>query len=191
MYETKDISDCMPHFIFCTQHDDVGSFRFAESLKDIFKRKMEQYQIESIYLTVLYMDRKNLITKEKQKQAYSGKLKNDEEWKQYEGSINDDLESFLNSLSNGIEIKEEIVESFLIPKLTKEELKLVEEKDREHMKTYKWDLKADVDVEEMKKSDSKDKFVHCWCRRETYHLTVEADSWRKWYDEQGIARDWF
>ena len=38
------------------------------------------------------------LGKQKQKQAYKGKLKNKRRWEDYEGSINDDLESFLNNL---------------------------------------------------------------------------------------------
>ena len=34
---------------------------------------------------------------------------------------------------------------------------------------------ADVDVEEMKKSDSKDKYLHSWCQRKTVYLTLEPE----------------
>ena len=69
---------------------------------------------------------------------------------------------------------DENVHSFFTPKLTKEELKLVAEKNREHMMTYFSELRADVDVEEMKKSDSKDKYVHTRCTRKTLHLHLES-----------------
>ena len=36
-------------------------------------------------------------------------------------------------------------------------------------------LYADVDPEEMKKSDSKDKYLHCHCRRETWLLDSAED----------------
>ena len=81
------------------------------------------------------MDRINLITKEKSKEAAEGKLKNDPDLRFYEGSINDDLDSFVNNLQNSEGIDDEEVESFFTPKLTKEELKLVEQKNREHMET--------------------------------------------------------
>ena len=43
----------------------------------------------------------------------------------YDGSINEDLESFLINLQNQKEVKYESVEIFFTPKLTNEELKLV------------------------------------------------------------------
>ena len=115
---------------------------------------MRENEIPSLILTMLRMIRRNLITKEKSKEAAEGKLKNDPDWRIYEGSINDDLDLFVNNLQNSGEIDYEDVKSFFTSKLTKEELKLVEQKDKEHMMTYFWDnltSGADVDVEEMKK----------------------------------------
>ena len=42
------------------------------------------------------------------------------------------------------------------------------------MMTY-WFGIADVRVEEMNKSDSKDKYVHCRCKRMTDYLTLESE----------------
>ena len=81
------------------------------------------------------------------------KLKNDSIWKDYEGSINDDLERFFINLQNQKEVEHELVRSFFTPKLTNEELKLVQEGNEEHLKTYlDYNLgkNPDVDVEEMK-----------------------------------------
>merc|ERR1711917_146928 len=112
---------------------------------------------------MLNMRRINLITKEKSKEAAEGKLKNEPGWRLYEGSINDDLDSFIDHLLNSNKVENENVRSFFLPKLTEEELKLVEEKNQEHMMSYLDELDADVDVEEMKQSDSKDKYLHSWC----------------------------
>ena len=163
-------NDMMPHFIYCAGsyfNEDFNKF------KEIILKKMREYGIPSSILTTLRMDRKNLITKEKSKQAAEGKLKNERGWMYYKGSINDDLDSFVNNLQNSDEIDNEMVISFCTPKLTKEELKLVEQKNYEHMRTY-FDDFADVDVEEMKKSDSKDKYVHSQCRRRTDYLNLES-----------------
>ena len=165
-------NDMMPHFIYCHSYLLYPVF---EKLKEIILKKMREYGIQSSILTMLRMERRNLITKEKSKQAAEGKLKNDREWKDYEGSINDDLDSFINNLQNSNEMGDEKVKSFFLPKLTKEELKLVEEKNEEHMMTYWFQIHADVDVEEMKKSDSKDKYLHSLCIRETVHLTLESN----------------
>ena len=178
MYNYPNI-DYTPHFIFCTDHSHP--FR---TLIEIFKRKWDEHGFQPLILTILFMNRLNLITKEKQKLAYKGQLKGtsilDEEfWNNCEGSINDDLESFLRNLQikkdTETDIKEEFIESFLLPKLTKEDLKLVAQKDKDHFDTYRFSM-PDVDEEEMKNSDSRDKFVRCWCRRETYFLTLDKNN---------------
>ena len=149
-----------------------------DDLKKMFLLIMKKYGIQSSIFTRLRMYRKHLIAKEKSKQAYEGKLKNVYEWIYEERSINNDLESFINNLqeiSSQEEIKDENVWSFFLPKLTKEELKLVEEKNAEHMITYH-NLNPDVDPEEMKKSDSKDKYVHSTCFRGSMVLNLDDTS---------------
>ena len=124
---------------------------------------------------MLGMTRRNLVTKEEVKKAAEGKLKNDINWHLYKGSINDDLERFLINLQNKNEIEVEIVWSFFTPKLTNEELKLIKEGNKEHLNTY-WDYyhgwNPDVNVEEMKKSNSKSKYVHA----NIYRRTIPFDS---------------
>ena len=120
------------------------------------------------------------MTKEKVKKAYKGELKNDEDWEDYEGSINDDLERFFINLQNQKEVKDERVRCFFTPKLTNEELKLVQEGNEEHLKSYSY-RNPDVDVEEMKKSDSKSKYVHGVCWRTTIPLET-----RQFEDEMEI-----
>ena len=119
----------MPHFIYC------GSHYFVEDkkLKEMILTKMRKYEIQSSILTNMEMWRLNLVTKEKVKKSYQGKLKNDEVWEYGEVSINDDLEEFFINLRNQKEVKEEEVFSFFTPKLTNEELKLVQEGNEEHL----------------------------------------------------------
>ena len=162
----------MPHFIYCGYH----YFFENRKLQEIILTKMRDYEIQSSLLTMLYMSRGNLVTKEKIKKAVEGKLKNDKNWDNYEGSINDDLERFFIILQSQEEVKYEDVESFFTPKLTNDELKLVKEGNEEHLKTYGDyfnGLNPDVDVEEMKKSDSKSKYVHGACRRVTIPLIFD------------------
>ena len=74
-------------------------------------------------------------------------------------------------------VKSEAV-SFFTPKLTDEELALVDERNQQHLDTYSkhYDGKnPDVDDDEMKKSDSKSKYVHARCWRLTTQLTLEGD----------------
>ena len=143
---------------------------------------MKEYDIQSSILTILRMGKQRLITKETYQQASEGKLKKDPNWEDYDGSINDDIDSYFEKFLNQEKIKNEQVASFFLPKLTKEELKLVEEIDREYMRQYLFTLlgmskgdktAADVDVEEMKQSDSKDKYAQCRCVRQTINLTLQ------------------
>ena len=120
-------NDMMPHFVYCFE----DYIFFEEKLKQIILKKVQKYGISSSIVTMLTMSRINLITKEKSKEAAKGELKNDPAWKDYEGSINDDLDSFVKKLQNSEEINDEEVQSFFTPKLTREELKLVEQKNNE------------------------------------------------------------
>ena len=165
-------NDMMPHFIY----SHYGYLWGYQHLKQIIWGKMRKYGIQSSILTTINMDRVRLITKEKAKQAAEGDLKNDPDWEDYKGSINDDLDSFINNLQNSNETVHKDVWSFSIPKLTNEELKLVKEKNKENMMIYLYGDGAYVRVEEMKKSDSKDKYVKCICQRKTVYLTQEWDN---------------
>ena len=168
--------DLMPHFIYCGIHY-FSSQEQIEKLKKIILTKMRKYGIQSSILTRLSMWRRDLVTKETVKKAVEGKMKNDEYWIKEEESINDDLESFLINLQNQKEVKQESVRRFFTPKLTNEELILVQERNEEHLRTY-WihydGNNPDVDVEEMKKSDSNSKYVHGRCLRSTIALTLET-----------------
>ena len=165
----------MPHFIYCGYY----YFYDGNKLEEIILTKMRKYEIQSSMLTMLNMHRTNLVTKEKVKKAAEGKLKNDFKWRDEEGSINDDLERFFINLQNLEEVEYESVLSFFTPKLTNEELKLVQEGNEEHLNTYSdyevYGKNPDVNVEEMKKSNSKSKYVHVHCRRKTFSLKNEIN----------------
>ena len=143
----------------------------------MFLTKMKEYEIQSAVLTIFFIESRNLITKEKTKMAYEGKLKNDEDWdwEDYNGSMNDDLESYFENLQLGKKVETEAVGSYFLPKLTKDELKLVEEMNLEHLLSYSQGPDADVDIEEMKKSKSKSKYVHCRIARITKPLKLQED----------------
>ena len=168
--------DLMPHFIYC-----YGGFGFdIEELKILIQSKMRKYGIQSAILTMLFMIREKLITKEKANAVADGKLKNCPEWSQYnlqyKGSINDDLESFFQKFLNQEKITIETEVSLFLPKLTEDELKLVEKKNENHMRSYLLGLfGADIDAEEMKLSNSRDKYVHSGCYRKTIYLDLESN----------------
>ena len=206
-----------PHFIYCG-HYYQGMEKHLENFRKMFLKKMKKFGIQSSMLTIFRMFRLYLITEETAKAASEGKLYGAYEWGVYEKeqlSINDDLEMFLAKILNcqyeykprskGKRIVQSKVYSFFTQKLTEEELKLVEVKNEDHLKTYKDyndgfnpdvsdEMKKSLDkildrgynvseedvMEEMKKSNSKSKYVHARCHRLTYSLTLR----RKY----GIAR---
>ena len=145
-----DNSDMVPHFIYCF---GGSCFNFIDFKKFLLSR-MEKYEMQPSILTGLSMLRLNLITKEKSIAAYEEKLKNDDDWEHYEGSINDNLESFfhrLQEISSLEDINKEYVYNFFLPKLTKEELKLVEEQKKKYMSTFSANRLGYADVSEVMK----------------------------------------
>ena len=180
-------NDLLPHIIYCKGDYFYGG---EKTLEEIILAKMYEHGIQSSIITELKMIRKNLITKEIADAAAEGMLKNNAEWKHYEGSINDDIESLLNKLLHQEEIDDETVESFFLPELTKKESELVLEKNKEHMTTFLL-RNPDVDIKEKPMSDSshelnlgKEKFrlnfrvrkyVHGRCWRRTYHLNIGSN----------------
>ena len=164
--------ELVPHFIYCGEYLYVENMNFRK----LFMEKMRKFGIQSSILTMLSMHRRNLITQEKANEASDGKLMH--EWDKEFMSINDDLEMFFTNLLNSKEVKKEKVHSFFTPKLTKEELKLVQMKNEDHLETYLFHsagFNPDVNVKEMGKSDSKSKYVHGECVRKTYSLTLDNE----------------
>ena len=128
---------------------------------------MEKYEIESVMVTTLYMWRRNLITKE----IMMDHCKGNDKWRKK--SVNDDLESFFEDIRLGKEPNDEVYTYFL-PKLTEDELDLVEENDYDFMQTFSRGMIADVDKAEMAASESDSKYVYGSCLRETF--TIENPS---------------
>ena len=118
--------DFVPHFIYCGDYYLLRGG--VNRLEAIFLEKMRCYGIKNAILTRLGMIRLKLVTGETVKKAYQGKLKNDEDWVNYDGSIHDDLETFFCNLQDQKTIKIERGFSFFTPQLTEEELKLLGEK---------------------------------------------------------------
>ena len=71
------------------------------------------------------------------------------------------------------QVADEKVQTFCFPKLTNKEMELVELKHQDHLASY-GASPVDVDEAEMKLSDSKSKFVHKFCQRDT-HLCQPID----------------
>jgi len=91
-------------------------------------------------------------------------------------SLHDDLDSFFFKLQH--EQFNHNVITFCIPKLSDEELKLIEMNDELHLSNYFWNFlgrNPDVPKEEMAKSESKSKYAFCSCWRFTYSLSLDSD----------------
>ena len=87
-------------------------------------------------------------------------------------SVNDDFESLLESISIGIE-PENFAKTYFLPKLTEEEMKLVERKNPNYLKTFTIE-NSDVNEAEMNKSESDDKFCLSVCERKTFTFELSG-----------------
>ena len=118
-------------------------------------------------VTIISLERWKLITKE----AMEDYCKGEEAEKV---SVNDDLESFFEDLRLGKEPPHQSVFTYFLPKLTEEEMELVERKDRNYFETFLHVKHADVKEAEMKLSESDSKFVQGFGCRRTF--TIENKS---------------
>ena len=131
---------------------------------------MKKYGIESVMVTLIFMRRWNIITKEKMENFTLGKED------QFE-SVNDDLNSMFEDLrlENGSKFGKFWDNwTYFLPKLTEEELKLVARKDSNYFKTFQTSDPDAIEAE-MKLSESKSMFVEGDCERRTFTL-VQPDT---------------
>ena len=128
---------------------------------------MKKYKIKSVMVTIIHMWRLNLITKESMEKYCKGE-------KAEKDSVNDDLESFFKDLRLGKE-PDEFVHTYFLPKLTEEEMELIEKEDINYLETFRWPREA-----EMKPSVSDSKFVYGYGRRKTF--TIENESLQNTYN---------
>ena len=111
-------------------------------------------------VTSILLLRRYLITKEKMELYCKGE--EDEK-----DSVNDDLESLFENIRLGKE-PDEYVWTYFLPKLTEEELKLVERRDTSYLQTFLHSLNADVNETEMMLSESDSKYVYEFSYRRTF-----------------------
>ena len=123
---------------------------------------MRKFEIYSVMVTTVCMDRWRLITNERKLNYWKGNEPEKE-------SVTDDLESFFEDIRLD-EKPNEKAYTYFLPKLTEEELDLVEEKDTKFMDSLSFNMNADVDKAEMEASESDSKFVEGWCRRRTFTI---------------------
>ena len=123
---------------------------------------MNKHTIKKVMVTKLGLFRENLITKEKMENYCKG----EENVKQ---SVNDDLEFFVNDIRQN-KVRIGYTWTYFLPKLTKEELNLVERQTNNFMQTFLLGMRANVDKTEMEASKSDSKFVRGMGWRHTFIL---------------------
>ena len=147
------------HFVYAGRYySDYNE----DVLRSFILKGMKKNNIKKVMVTRIHMWRDKLITKESMENFCNGK--EDEK-----DSVNDDLENLFNDIQLGKEPDDDVYTYFL-PKLTREELGLVERKDEDFMKTFGYGMDADVDKAEMMLSESDSKFVYGWGRRRTFTI---------------------
>ena len=126
-------------------------------------------------VTNIDMWRTKLITKEEWQEKYYGRnIKGDTARVSIKGdtnrnySVNDDLESFFEDLRLRIEPNETVEFNFL-PRLTEEEMELVERKDTSYLASFIFN-NPDVIEADMKLSESDSKFVEGRGWRKTFTI---------------------
>ena len=90
-------------------------------------------------------------------------------------SVNEDFESLFERIRLGKQPEFEEVRTYFVPKLTEDELELVERKDPNYLGTFSWTIQnynPDVDRTEMKLSESDSKFVQGFCSRITLKFEI-------------------
>ena len=97
-------------------------------LRSLILQGIKQHKLKSAMVTNIVMRRWRLITHEKMDSYYKGKQPETD-------SVDDDIESFFGDLRLGKEPNDRAVTYFL-PKLTENELELVERNDPCYLRTF-------------------------------------------------------
>ena len=123
-------------------------------------------------VTEIYLRRQYLITKEKMESYCKGE-------KKLKDSVNDDLELLFENIRLGKEPNER-VDTYFLPKLTEEELKLVEKRDTSYLQTFThgnfYERNPDVDETEMMVSESDSKYVRGAAYRKTFFIENSSEN---------------
>ena len=99
-----------------------------DKLRSIILDEMKKYKIKFVMVTSINLRRWELISKEEMESYCKGE-------KPQKDSVNDDLESLFETIRLG-EKPDEKVRSYFLPKLTEEELDLVERRDPSYFQTF-------------------------------------------------------
>ena len=129
---------------------------------------MKQYKIKSVNVTIINKIRYRIITKEKAEKYFKGK-------KNEKNSFNDDLETLFEHLRLGNKPDDKAVYTYFAPKLTEEELDLVERKDSNYMQTFIDRDPGNLSITRrngMRFSESDSKFIQGIGYRKSFKLEI-------------------
>ena len=150
------------------------NWKHHSALLSLILKAMKKYKIQNVMVSTIDMWRIKLITKEKMEDFCKGKLG------ERNKTICDDLEQFFHDIQVCAEPicdfyeytnkRKNIYLSFFVPKLTKEELQLVEKQDEDFMDTFHLNMEADVDKDELAASESQSKYVFGESMRMTFTI---------------------
>ena len=179
----EEANEVETHVVYAGRYYNQSDYQFnlnhEDRLRSFILEGMKKYKIKTVMVTSIYMLRIKLITKENMENYCTGK-------EYATNSINDDIELLFEDLRLG-KAPSEIVQTYFLPKLTEEELELVEKKDSHYLQTFstsqylyisaiqnmiRWGSRdhPDVSEAEMKASESKSKFLQGKCYRRTYTI---------------------
>ena len=161
-----------PHFIYAGKCNLYLHRTYTEiPLRSSLLKLMKKYQIKTVMLTIIYMEKEKLITQEQMRSYCRG------EQSSRRISVNEDLEAFFEDLQLGKDISnDDEVLAYYLPKLTEDEMALVEAKDENYFQKFSTCVLGDSknpDVAEhvMKMSESESKFALGKCNRKTIKIT--------------------
>ena len=123
----KEAKELKIHLVY------AGDYYYEDKLRSIILQEMKywqemEYKIKSVMMTSIYMERRKIITKEAMEKFCKGE-------KDEKDSVNDDLESFVEDLRLGKE-RNQVVFSYFLPKLTENEMELVESQNRSYLESF-------------------------------------------------------
>ena len=131
-----------------------------DNLRSLLINGMKKYKMESVRVTMISIQKRNLITYEEMKGYYSGHLL-------LKNSFNNELESLIENLRLG-EATVRKANTYFLPKLTEKEEELVKRKSSEYFRTFYHSLDSDIIEHKMKLSKSVSKFAFCDCLSRTF-----------------------
>ena len=155
------------HFVCADGIIYDGDIMHEDESELFILQRMKKYKIKKVMVTIIRMERLELITKEEMEKYCRG------EYFDRKDSVNDDLESLFEDLRLGKQ-PDEVVHTYFVPKLMEEEMVLVQRKDTTYFETF-WLGDPDVPEAEMLLSESDSKYVQVWGRRRTFTIDYSPE----------------